>query len=70
MYSVNGWASYWDVLGQPLRHVQVVDLDGDFLAVAWFGHSDGSQILQTQHDERQQHIIGCHDTKSTVKHFY
>lgn len=44
----NCWESYWDVLRQPLRDVQVVDLEGDFLAVARFGHSDGRQILQTK----------------------
>ena len=49
--TVNSRESYWDVLGQPLRDVQVVNLDGDFLAVAWFGHSDGSQVLQTQQDK-------------------
>lgn len=49
--AVNSRESYWDVLRQPLRDVQVVDLDGDFLAVAWFGHSDGRQILQTRQDK-------------------
>ncbi|TNN28654.1 hypothetical protein EYF80_061198 [Liparis tanakae] len=41
--------SYRDVLGQPLRDVQVVDLHGDLLAVAWLGHSDGRQVLNTTH---------------------
>ena len=45
----NCWESYWDVLGQPLGDVQVVDLQGDLLAVARFGHSDGRQVLQTKH---------------------
>lgn len=49
--AVNSWKSYWDVLRKPLRDVQVVDLDGDFLAMTRFGHSDGCQILQT----RQRH---------------
>lgn len=57
MYSaVNTRESYWDVLRQPLRDVQVVDLNGDFLAVAWFGHSDGRQILQTQQDKRRMNL--------------
>jgi len=45
---MNSSGPHRNVIRQPLGDVQVVDLDGDFLAVSWFGHSDGRQILQTE----------------------
>lgn len=44
--------TYRDVLRQPLGDVQIGDLDGDFFAVAWLGHADGSQILPTQEERK------------------
>lgn len=40
--------SYRDVVRQPLRDAQVVDFHENLLAVSWFRHSDGRQVLQRE----------------------
>lgn len=61
--------SYRDVLRQPLRDAQVVDLNRDFFAVAGFGHSNGSQILWTQKEMRYVClIIKLINAGNTTKH--
>lgn len=39
-------AAHRHVVWQPLWDAQVSNLYGDLLAMAWFGHTDGSKVLK------------------------
>lgn len=42
---------------EPVGDAQLADLHGDLLPVAWFGHSDGRQVLTDERDAmRKQNV--------------